>query len=62
MDIQPAWLIGVVVLTALTLLLTGPGMWSEKWGWKTFERLFSRKRRRGEPPRPPDGRSGEDRP
>ena len=20
-------------VTALTLLLTGPGMWSEKWGW-----------------------------
>lgn len=20
-------------LTALTILLTGPGMWSERWGW-----------------------------
>ena len=22
-----------VGLTLLTLLLTGPGMWSERWGW-----------------------------
>jgi hypothetical protein len=42
MEIEPAWLIGVVVLTVLTVLLTGPGLWSEKWGWKTFERIFSR--------------------
>ena len=26
------WLI-VVGLPLLVLLLTGPGMWSEKWGW-----------------------------
>ena len=38
MEIEPAWLIGVVVLTLLTILLTGPGMWSEKWGWKWFEK------------------------
>jgi hypothetical protein len=58
MDIQPAWLIGVVVLTVLTVLLTGPGMWSEKWGWKTFERIFSRKARRADPPRPPGDDGG----
>ena len=25
-------------LTALAILLTGPGMWSEKWGWSLLER------------------------
>jgi hypothetical protein len=47
MDIQPMWLVGVVVLTTLAVLLTGPGLWSEKWGWKFFERLFDRKKSRG---------------
>lgn len=28
--------LGVLGLTLLTLLLTGPGMWSEKWGWGWF--------------------------
>ena len=26
----------VVGLTVLALVLTGPGMWSEKWGWRWF--------------------------
>jgi len=26
-------------LTALALLLTGPGMWSESWGWSWLDRL-----------------------
>ena len=34
MGITLEMVIGVVVLTVLGLLLTGPGMWSEKWGWK----------------------------
>lgn len=25
--------IGLVVLLVLTVLLTGPGLWSETWGW-----------------------------
>ena len=28
--------LAVLGLTLLTLLLTGPGMWSEKWGWGWF--------------------------
>ena len=32
-------LVMVVGLTLLALLLMGPGMWSEKWGWRTLERL-----------------------
>jgi hypothetical protein len=33
------WMIVIVVGgTALTLLLTGPGLWSEKWGWGWFEK------------------------
>ncbi len=34
MDELTVWTLFVVVgLTALTVLLTGPGLWSEKWGW-----------------------------
>jgi hypothetical protein len=40
-------LIVVIVPTLLAVLLTGPGMWSEKWGWGWFDK----KRRR-----PRDGR------
>ena len=44
-------LVMVVGLPLLALLLMGPGMWSDKWGWRTLERLehgwsrlFDRKR------------------
>jgi hypothetical protein len=33
------FIILVVGLPLLLLLLTGPGMWSEKWGWSTMEKL-----------------------
>jgi len=34
MDELTIWTLFVVVgLTALTVLLTGPGLWSEHWGW-----------------------------
>ena len=42
-EIDPYWLLAIVVLVALTVLLTGPGLWSEKWGWKLFERVFGKK-------------------
>lgn len=46
-----AWTVMVVVgLTALTVLLTGPGLWSEKWGWKWLER---RPRPKRDPPKRP---------
>jgi hypothetical protein len=32
----------VLGLVALMFLLTGPGLWSEKWGWS----FFSRKRKK----------------
>ncbi len=52
MDDLTVWTLAVVFgLTALTVLLTGPGMWSEKWGWWIF-----RDRRKGKTPpeeRPP---------
>src|SRR2546430_14935344 len=39
------FLIIVLGLPLLLLLLTGPGMWSEKWGWRVMDRLErSRKR------------------
>jgi hypothetical protein len=31
-------LIVVIVPTLLTIFLTGPGMWSDKWGWGWFEK------------------------
>ncbi|MGC3996834.1 MAG: hypothetical protein QM767_04590 [Anaeromyxobacter sp.] len=47
MDIDPIAVIGVLVLTALGLLMTGPGMWSERWGWRWLKRLVgSRDERR----------------
>ena len=33
------FLIIVLGLPLLLLVLTGPGMWSEKWGWKTMQKL-----------------------
>ena len=39
------FLIIVLGLPLLLLLLTGPGMWSEKWGWKTMRKLEERWKR-----------------
>ena len=39
----------VLGIVALTLLLTGPGLWSEKWGWRWFDAA----RRKRTPPQPP---------
>lgn len=36
----------ILGLVALTLLLTGPGLWSEKWGWRWFEG----RKKKGPPP------------
>jgi hypothetical protein len=33
------FLVIVFGLPLLLLLLTGPGMWSERWGWRTVQRL-----------------------
>jgi hypothetical protein len=46
MDIDPIAVIGALVLTLLGVLLTGPGLWSEKWGWWMLHR---RKRERARP-------------
>jgi hypothetical protein len=40
------FLIIVFGLPILLLLLTGPGMWSEKWGWGALDRVESWFRRR----------------
>ena len=50
------FLIIVFGLPLLLLVLTGPGMWSEKWGWGALvrlERLWKRVVRRERAPRPP---------
>ncbi|HET9594984.1 MAG TPA: hypothetical protein VFP65_05370 [Anaeromyxobacteraceae bacterium] len=46
-------LVVVLVPTLLTILLTGPGMWSEKWGWGWFEEKRRRPPKEGGRPRPP---------
>lgn len=38
MGIDLEIVIGIVVLTLLGVFLTGPGMWSEKWGWSALRR------------------------
>jgi hypothetical protein len=46
------WTILVVVgLTAATVLLTGPGMWSDKWGWNWTWLVGKRDPKRDEPKR-----------
>lgn len=41
-DSEMIWL--TLLLVGATLVLTGPGLWSEKWGWGFLKRL-GRKRR-----------------
>jgi hypothetical protein len=43
--------VGVVILTLLGVFLTGPGMWSEKWGWSWMR--GERRKKSEEPPPPP---------
>jgi hypothetical protein len=38
MEITGEIVLFVVGLVVLSLLLTGPGMWSEKWGWGVFRK------------------------
>jgi hypothetical protein len=33
------FLLLVVGLPVLFILLTGPGLWSDKWGWRTLDAL-----------------------
>lgn len=47
MEIDPIAVIGALVLTLLAVLLTGPGLWSEKWGWW----MIDRRKRDGAKPR-----------
>jgi hypothetical protein len=46
----------ILGLPLLALLLTGPGLWSENWGWGVLDRLLRRKKKEKAPPsdnRPP---------
>ncbi|MFL5379681.1 MAG: hypothetical protein ACJ787_17365, partial [Myxococcales bacterium] len=54
-DMETTDWIFIIGLPVLVLLLMGPGMWSENWGWGVldrFTRLFRRKNR--EKPKDPD--------
>jgi len=44
MEVDTETLVYVVVLVIVAVLFTGPGMWSEKWGWKLLDR-FKRRRK-----------------
>ena len=48
MRLDPWMLLVPAGLTVIGILLTGPGMWSEKWGWRWLERP---RRRRADPQR-----------
>ncbi len=43
MQVDPIAVAGALVLTLVAVLATGPGLWSEKWGW-----WWVRKRRDGD--------------
>jgi hypothetical protein len=45
MEIDPLAVAGALVLTALAVLATGPGLWSEKWGWWWVRAPKDRERR-----------------
>jgi hypothetical protein len=47
MDVEWRLFLPLLGVLALSLLLTGPGMWSDAWGWGWF-----RKRRRRDGGRP----------
>lgn len=42
MEIDPKAVIGALLLAALGVLATGPGLWSEKWGWWWLRRKDGR--------------------
>jgi hypothetical protein len=42
MNIDGQTLLLILGLVALMFLLTGPGLWSEKWGW-SLSKLFGKK-------------------
>ena len=50
MNIEPELWIGALVLTLLTVVFTGPGLWSENWD---FRNLFGKKPPQ-DPPSPPN--------
>lgn len=62
MSVWTLSIIGVIGLVILTFVLTGPGIWSENWGWKLMNSEWSwkalkealrRKPKDGGPPQPP---------
>ena len=54
MHIDLGTILWVVGLTLAGGLLTGPGMWSDRWGWKTLDRLGKKRAPKDKtPPEPP---------
>ena len=54
--IETSTALWIVALIVLTIVLTGPGLWSENWGWGFLDKVFGRGGKRvspGEQPEPP---------
>jgi hypothetical protein len=52
MDVDWRLFLPLLAVLALTMLLTGPGMWSEVWGHRVLEKLERLGRGRADPARP----------
>jgi hypothetical protein len=46
MDVDASLLLPLLALLVLTILITGPGLWSDQWGWWWLKRRDRTKRDR----------------
>ncbi len=52
MDIPLSLVLPLLGILVLTILVTGPGMWSEEWGWWWVRKKPVEKDGKGAGPRP----------
>ncbi len=50
MDLDLSLVLPLLAILILTLLITGPGLWSEEWGWWWVKRPRDARRRDDEKP------------
>ncbi len=53
------WVLGLIVLT---IVLTGPGLWSENWGYGFLDKVFGREGKKVGPEAKKPGPQGEQQP